>query len=164
MDESTLPPTALPPAGWYTDPRDGSRDRWWTGEGWSEHTQERVPVAPPTTTQPTYPQPTYTQPAYAQPAYAQPAYAQSAEYTPMSYAGQAYSPRAYTAVDPRSEPLPGATIAQAFVRFWTKYAVFTGRASRSEYWWWTLTFSVIYAVLLIVTSVLPPREPLTLVL
>jgi uncharacterized membrane protein YhaH (DUF805 family) len=35
-------------------------------------------------------------------------------------------------------PLYGATFSQAFVRFWKKYATFSGRASRSEYWWWAL--------------------------
>lgn len=32
-------------------------------------------------------------------------------------------------------PLYGASFGQAFARFWRKYAVFTGRASRSEFWW-----------------------------
>src|SRR5215218_7058718 len=32
-----------------------------------------------------------------------------------------------------------------------KYATFTGRASRSEYWWWTLFTFVIYLVLGLVT-------------
>lgn len=33
------------------------------------------------------------------------------------------------------QPLYGATIAEAYGRFWKKYATFTGRASRSELWW-----------------------------
>ncbi|MFP3467316.1 DUF805 domain-containing protein [Leifsonia sp. SIMBA_070] len=32
-------------------------------------------------------------------------------------------------------PLRGATIGQAFFRFWAKYGTFTGRASASEFWW-----------------------------
>lgn len=36
---------------------------------------------------------------------------------------------------PRRFPLYGANPLDAFVRFFTKYAVFSGRASRSEYWW-----------------------------
>lgn len=27
----------LPPPGWYADPMDASQERWWSGEGWSEH-------------------------------------------------------------------------------------------------------------------------------
>ena len=36
---------------------------------------------------------------------------------------------------PLDQPLYGATFGQAISRFWRKYATFTGRASRSEYWW-----------------------------
>jgi uncharacterized membrane protein YhaH (DUF805 family) len=67
----------------------------------------------------------------------------------MSYSGPEF---AYA--HPESEPLAGATFGQAFLRFWTKYAVFTGRASRSEYWWWTLAFTIIYIAFLIVEAVL----------
>ncbi|GAA4035212.1 hypothetical protein GCM10023063_19510 [Arthrobacter methylotrophus] len=35
-------------------------------------------------------------------------------------------------------PLYGASLPEAVSRFFKKYATFTGRASRSEYWWWTL--------------------------
>ncbi|AQX80923.1 hypothetical protein BWO91_13965 [Plantibacter flavus] len=35
-------------------------------------------------------------------------------------------------------PLYGATFPQAVKRYLRKYATFTGRASRSEYWWVTL--------------------------
>ncbi|WP_431245655.1 DUF805 domain-containing protein [Leifsonia xyli] len=42
-------------------------------------------------------------------------------------------------------PLYGATFAQAIRRFFAKYADFTGRASRSEYWWWVL-FSVLIGI------------------
>jgi len=48
---------------------------------------------------------------------------------------------------PLSQPLPGATIGQAVTRFFKKYATFTGRASRSEYWWWVLVNAIISGVL-----------------
>lgn len=37
------------PAGWYPDPQDGSRERWWNGSSWSDAWQPRagVPGAPP---------------------------------------------------------------------------------------------------------------------
>lgn len=44
-------------------------------------------------------------------------------------------------------PLPGASIGTAWSRFWHKYAVFTGRASRSEFWWWALIALVVSLVL-----------------
>ena len=31
-------PTAVVPAGWHVDPSSPTRMRWWTGDGWSEHT------------------------------------------------------------------------------------------------------------------------------
>jgi len=45
------------------------------------------------------------------------------------------------------EPLPGAGPVQAFTRFWARYPVFTGRASRSEFWWWVLVNAVIVTAL-----------------
>lgn len=48
---------------------------------------------------------------------------------------------------PLSAPHPRATIQIAFARFWRKYATFSGRATRSEYWWVVL-MSVIATQLL----------------
>lgn len=42
-------------------------------------------------------------------------------------------------------PLYGATFGAAVKRFFTKYATFAGRASRSEYWWVAL-FNVLVAL------------------
>lgn len=53
-----------------------------------------------------------------------------------------------------SSALRGATFGQAVTRFWTKYATFAGRASRSEYWYGYLGFVVPYLVLVVLgTSV-----------
>ena len=48
---------------------------------------------------------------------------------------------------PLEAPLRGATFGQAFARFFKKYAIFHGRASRSEFWWWFLANWVISGVL-----------------
>jgi uncharacterized membrane protein YhaH (DUF805 family) len=48
--------------------------------------------------------------------------------------------------DALDAPLYGATIGQAFTRFWKKYATFAGRASRSEYWWFALIGFVVAVV------------------
>jgi len=45
------------------------------------------------------------------------------------------------------QPLRGAGFGQAFRRFWSKYATFSGRASRSEFWWWVLANVLISIVL-----------------
>lgn len=38
----------------------------------------------------------------------------------------------------------------AVKRFFRKYVVFSGRASRAEYWWWALAYAVAWLVLIIV--------------
>lgn len=43
-------------------------------------------------------------------------------------------------------PLPGASPVAAIRRYFCKYAVFFGRASRSEYWWIVLLSTVVYGV------------------
>ena len=48
---------------------------------------------------------------------------------------------------PLDQPLYGATLPQAISRFWRKYATFSGRAGRAEYWWWALTSIVVSFVL-----------------
>lgn len=39
-----------------------------------------------------------------------------------------------------------ATFVASFVRFWRSYAVFRGRASRAEFWFWALWWSLISLV------------------
>ncbi len=115
------------PSGWYPDPEVQGGIRWWGGYAWTAHQQ-----------------PPGVRHSYAPPG-AEAAYAQSA---PQSYglrSVQAYQGGAargsFAAVyePPRTtalwEPLYGASLGQAFGRFWRKYADFTGRASRSEFWW-----------------------------
>lgn len=51
---------------------------------------------------------------------------------------------------PLSAPYYGATFGVAFKRFWQKYATFSGRASRSEFWWWELVGVVVWAVLSVI--------------
>jgi len=55
---------------------------------------------------------------------------------------------------PLSQPLYGATFGQAVTRFFKKYATFTGRASRSEFWWWFLVNALVGTVLYVLTLVL----------
>ncbi|MBN9139358.1 MAG: DUF805 domain-containing protein [Micrococcales bacterium] len=51
-------------------------------------------------------------------------------------------------------PLYGASFGQAISRFFRKYATFSGRASRSEYWWWVLASFLVYVVLTVATIAL----------
>jgi uncharacterized membrane protein YhaH (DUF805 family) len=55
---------------------------------------------------------------------------------------------------PLDQPYYGAPLGAAVKRFFTKYATFSGRASRSEFWWWFLVSVVISIVFSILRSAL----------
>ena len=59
---------------------------------------------------------------------------------PPVYKGSNDSPAGEPALD---QPYYGAPFGAAVKRFFTKYATFSGRASRSEFWWWFLVSVVI---------------------
>lgn len=48
---------------------------------------------------------------------------------------------------PLDLPYYGAPPIEAVKRFWQKYAVFRGRASRAEYWWWALASAIVSGIL-----------------
>jgi uncharacterized membrane protein YhaH (DUF805 family) len=51
---------------------------------------------------------------------------------------------------PLDKPYYDAPFGAAVSRFFRKYATFSGRASRSEYWWWflvQLVIAIVYSVL-----------------
>jgi uncharacterized membrane protein YhaH (DUF805 family) len=122
--------------------------------------QPSAPYSQPSTPgygQPNYEQPTYGQPApdpygqptYGQQPYTQPQYAQAPGYGQQQYAG-ALAP--YTAVYD-TNPRPSVTMVQA-VKLWLKnWKNFSGRASRSEYWWVTLASVIVMTVLGIILMV-----------
>ncbi|OXM99291.1 DUF805 domain-containing protein [Bifidobacterium vansinderenii] len=86
---------------------------------------------------------------YGQPG--QPGYGQQPPMAPTpQYGGQnAYSA---TGEPPLWAPWYGISFPNAIVRFFKKYAVFHGRASRSEYWWWFLFSAIIGAVFSLLSS------------
>ncbi|AMM20647.1 hypothetical protein AX769_11460 [Frondihabitans sp. PAMC 28766] len=53
---------------------------------------------------------------------------------------------------PLDRPFYDAPFAAAVKRGFRKYATFSGRASRSEFWWWVLATGVVQLVLSIVTE------------
>ena len=58
--------------------------------------------------------------------------------------------------DLHDSALYGATPPQAWRRFVRKYVTFSGRASRSEFWWWLLAFGVVSIVLSLVNKAIVP--------
>lgn len=58
----------------------------------------------------------------------------------------------YTQAAPLSQPLYGASFGQAISRFFKKYATFSGRASRSEFWWVALVVFLVNAVISAIMS------------
>jgi uncharacterized membrane protein YhaH (DUF805 family) len=66
------------------------------------------------------------------------------------YAAPAY-PGTATGQVPLWAPLHGASMGDAARRFFKKYATFTGRASRSEYWMWAIIAALAGVVMNIVT-------------
>ena len=109
---------------------------------------------------PQYAAPNYNQaPQYGQaPQYAQaPQYGQAPQYdqAPAANYGQpAPQPQSgnsfFALTAPLDMPAYGCNLGEAIVRFFKKYAVFKGRASRSEFWWWFLTYTVVTFVLRLV--------------
>ncbi|MDQ0104695.1 uncharacterized membrane protein YhaH (DUF805 family) [Paenarthrobacter nicotinovorans] len=75
----------------------------------------------------------------------------------MSYPQQPQQTQPYAAQagePPLWAPYYGAPIGAAVKRFFKKYAAFSGRASRSEYWWVALVLGVVGFVLQILTGLL----------
>lgn len=68
----------------------------------------------------------------------------SADPLPSGSSAESQSTPALPASAPAlDQPYYGASFGAAFVRFWTKYATFSGRSSRSEFWWWALAWVAI---------------------
>lgn len=65
-------------------------------------------------------------------------------------APQPYSSPSSSSSVPLDAPLYGASLPDAVRRFFAKYATFSGRASRSEYWWWTLVNAIVFIVLYVI--------------
>jgi hypothetical protein len=61
--------------------------------------------------------------------------------------------------DDLDRPLYGATMGQAFARFWKKFAVFTGRASRSELWWMALIGLIVEIAFTVLDLALTGGDP-----
>ncbi|MGV8848790.1 MAG: DUF805 domain-containing protein [Propionibacteriaceae bacterium] len=94
-----------------------------------------------------YGQPTYSDPTYGQAPYTQPGYGQGYQATPS------YGLAPYTAVLD-ANPRPTVTMPQA-VKLWLKnWKNFSGRASRSEFWWAYLAIVIAETVIAVVFTII----------
>lgn len=141
------PPQYAPQPPHYAPPQYGQPQQPQYGQ------PQQPQFAPPQAPQYGQPQaPQYGQPQYGQPAYAAPAYQAQLQFPPAPV-GTVPGPGGPFdgAVDPEdlTRPLYGATFGQATKRFFKQYANFSGRASRSEYWWVALLVFLIQLIPLI---------------
>jgi hypothetical protein len=72
-----------------------------------------------------------------------------------SYQPEPYIPQVGT--PPLEMPHYGISFGGAIARGFKKYTLFTGRASRSEYWWWNL-FGLLVCLVLGLVWASRPRE------
>jgi uncharacterized membrane protein YhaH (DUF805 family) len=79
---------------------------------------------------------------------------------PQPYGQAPQQPYGQLAEVPLSQPFYGAPIGQAVRRFLKKYATFTGRASRAEFWWWFLVSALVSFVLSAINRLFAGPQPL----
>jgi len=88
----------LPPMGWYPDPADARRERYWDGQAWTHNVKDAPPSLRPA--RPVSPQPVAQPPSHGQPpSYGQPrSYGQPPSYGQPSSYGQtpSYGPVNWT--------------------------------------------------------------------
>jgi uncharacterized membrane protein YhaH (DUF805 family) len=111
----------MPQAGWYEDPEDGARLRYWDGSRWTEDRQARE-AAPP--------------PPPAAPPIAPPPPGSASAFPSASAPLHAPGFATY-------EPAPARDIGDAIDFCLRNYATFQGRASRSEYWYFFLFYFLV---------------------
>lgn len=77
----------------------------------------------------------------------------SDQYPPQNPYGQQPAPTAAGGEPPLWAPWYGISFGKAIGRFFKKYATFSGRASRSEFWWWSLANAIVGVVLVVLTII-----------
>ncbi len=178
MAVSPPPVSSPPPAGWYPDPADARQRRWWDGLSWSNQTSP-VPAAPGAqprallhSESPTPPTQTSI-PPYATPPYtvvptgsavstraAPGSISPASVYRPLvpgtgGQLGSGYTPPPLGVWRSPADTRPLVRgMGDAIRVVFTRYAMFEGRATRAEFWYFTL-FSVLITIGLMFLSVVP---------
>ena len=120
----------MPQAGWYDDPEDATRLRYWDGSAWTDERRPReVPPPPPGPSTPPPPGAAYGSSAVGGPGYG------------VGGASGSGGGEVLT-----SWPAPPRSFPEAIEVCLRKYVDFKGRASRSEYWYFALFTAIVGAV------------------
>jgi uncharacterized membrane protein YhaH (DUF805 family) len=143
-----------PAAGWHADPTGRHEYRYHDGAVWTDHVADQgqpaqdplLPPNPPPVAMPPGGQPwasvqgsAASRPSWENPGPpSNPAWPGPGASAPQP--GGWGTPPNVTTGDGRRRPTPpgGVTFGEAVQRVLSKYVDFTGRAPRSEYWWWVL--------------------------
>jgi uncharacterized membrane protein YhaH (DUF805 family) len=113
-----------PQAAWCRDPSSRHEYRWWDGGSWTEHVANGgVSGVDPYTGPNVPPPPTGPEVSGSAPRLTVGSTLASTGFAPGLFAAQAPAPTSF---------------ADAVKICFSKYATFSGRASRSEYWWFVL--------------------------
>lgn len=126
-----------PPAGWYPDPEGGSQVRWWDGENWTQSSAP-APIGGDSKTRPVVSSQNPDQKMLVTDA------TNTGQYSPVSSPGT-------RAGSSKQIQLP---FLAAIEKVFANYASFSGRAQRSEYWYWQLWNISVLATTGLVTSFL----------
>lgn len=112
----------MPEAGWYDDPEDAAQLRYWDGSAWTAQRRPRdLPPPPPPLTPPAVPN------------------------VPLGTAAS-IAAAGVAGAGPAGWPAPSRTFPEAVQVSLSKYVDFTGRAARSEYWYFFLFTVLVGAV------------------
>ena len=146
--EPVAAPYSAPPASAYGDqppaptpaPADYAADPY--GQPYDQQPYDQQPYAQqPYDQQPGQPS-AYGAPAYGDPgtatgpaAYGTPEPAAAPYGAPPAYGNYAQPSAGWAGEPPLNQPYYGISFGAAIQRFFKKYATFSGRASRSEFWW-----------------------------
>jgi uncharacterized membrane protein YhaH (DUF805 family) len=126
--------------GWYPDPKDPARSRWWTGRDWSTRTQPNSAARPETAREsgslaPPVPPPAYSSGSSGSSAWNQPIPLDLSSGGTPSSTGPSKTARSN---GPYGESV---TLTAAIDHAFRNMFAWGGRTSRSGFWWmWATTF------------------------